>query len=130
MFATNCWTSFALDPWQTTLLWTNVSCVVSTQLHQRRHWCWGTRALSQLLKLQTLRSWRSHWQFDILCNASTVMVFVMGQKYTYNNPHNFTTVPSVTKVRRICGLNCAVSQRQILLLTTIEHYDSLEWPLR
>jgi len=61
----------------------------------------------------------------ILCNACAVTAFVIGQKYTYNNPQNVTAVPGVTEIRRICGRNSAASQRQILLLKTMEHYDSL-----
>jgi len=39
--------------------------------------------------------------FDILCNASNVTAFVIGQEYDYSDPQNVICIPGCTEIRRI-----------------------------
>ena len=59
---------------------------------------------------------------DILCNATGIAAFVIGPKYDYTNPRHIKMIPNVTEIRRITS--SSASPNRILLLKTMEHYDS------
>jgi hypothetical protein len=57
---------------------------------------------------------------EILSNATTV--FIIGEKFEFNDPNNIKVVNGVMEVRRIGNNNV----RNILLLKTAEYYDSIQ----
>jgi len=62
--------------------------------------------------------------FDILCNASNVTAFVIGQKYDYSDPQNVICISGWTEIRRISTTENTI-RSCVLLLKSGEHYDCL-----
>jgi hypothetical protein len=61
---------------------------------------------------------------DILCNATHITAFVIGQKYDFTNPNRIRVVRNVTEIRRIAPLS-SPSTCSVLLLKSREHYDAV-----
>lgn len=60
---------------------------------------------------------------DMLCNATGVTAFIIGQKFDYSNPCKIRHVPNVMEIRKISSH--IINSPQILLLKTLEHYDCI-----
>jgi hypothetical protein len=61
---------------------------------------------------------------DILCNATHIVAFVIGQKYDFSNPRRIRVVRNVTEIRRIAPSG-PPSTHFVLLLKSREHYDAV-----